>query len=87
MLKKIIESALLLGAVALLIPIPPSDPSRIDFMPVGAAATLIFLGSRVLRHAGSPLQRALFSGSESVLFLGVAYLVNQSANILLATHS
>jgi hypothetical protein len=79
------ESLMLVAAIALLIPSPPSDPGPIAFMPIGAASTLLFLGSRLLRHGLRPYRSWLPALVEAALFFVVAYLLNESANILLNT--
>lgn len=85
MWKKVIESLLLLTAVALLIPLPPSDPSPIPFLPAGAVAALFFLASRALRHAGRGGSAWVAAALETGCFLAIAWLVNRSANILAGT--
>lgn len=87
MWKKIAETLTLLGAIVLLVPLPPSDPSPIAFMPIGAFSTALFLASRLLRHGSRELPAVSFAGLEALLFFIAAYLVNESANILLATRS
>lgn len=82
MLARTAESILLVAAIALLIPVPPSDPSPIAFMPIGAASTLLFLGSRLLRHGLRSFPSWLLALLEAALFFVVACLLNESANIL-----
>ena len=86
MWKRLIESFFLLGAIALLIPIPPSNPSAISFFPSGAFAGLLFLVSRLLRNAGKGSISVIVSGGETLTFLLIAYFANESANILLDSH-
>ena len=84
-LARLVESMLLIGALIIVIPIPPSGPERIEFFPLGVISIIMFAISRYIRHALTDSFRLLFLVAEVIIFSLVQYILFRAANILLDT--